>query len=102
MDYDSGGGADPIQELTQAALRHRDTPRRRRKTGPRQVDEDRAAAPGDPGAHIVVDFDNQIIEMVRPPKPVTGRASRHFDRTIVTPVGRVLAPGIVRRDSPHR
>src|SRR4051812_49021835 len=65
------------------------------------MEEYRASVAGDPRAPIVIDFDNQIIEMVLADKAVPGIAGRQFDALVIAPVGRVLAPGVVRRNPPH-
>ncbi len=62
----------------------------------------RAAAPGNPRAAIVINFYNQIIEMVLARKPVPGAAGRHLDASIVARVGRILAPGVIWSDPPYR
>ena len=66
------------------------------------MDEDRAAAPGHPGPPVVVDFNNEIIEMVGPAQTVAWVTITEPDRAIITAVGRILAPGVVGPDWPDR
>ena len=53
---------------------------------------------GRPRPRVVVDFDNQIIEMIVPAEPVAGRTRRYRDGAIVAPVVGVLAPGVTCGD----
>src|SRR5204863_8853630 len=57
---------------------------------------------GDTRACVMVDFDNKIIEMIRPAQPVAGLPDRRSDRPVIAAVGRVLAPGIGGGDAPDR
>src|SRR5690348_15556980 len=66
------------------------------------MQEHGAAAAGDARAGVVVDFDDEIIEMVLARQPVTGPIVDQTDGPIVTAVPRVLAPGIFGPDRPHR
>jgi len=66
------------------------------------VDEDRTAASGNAWARIVINLDDEIVEIVAPSQSIGRRFGRHFDPAIVPPVGRVLAPSIVGRNSLHR
>lgn len=66
------------------------------------MDENRAAAAGGPGAVVVVDLDDQIVQVVLPHKTVTGLAGASPDRPVVPAVGRILAPGVARPDGPDR
>ena len=93
---------NPPQQSPQRIRLQRHAPRRRRKSRPRHVNEHRAAAAGNARPGVVVDFDNQIIEMVGAAQPVAGLSGRQPEGPIVAPVGRILAPGIVRPDSPDR
>ena len=53
-------------------------PRSRRSANgrPGHMDEHRAAPPGHPRPRVVVDFDDEVIEMVVPPQPVAGFIGR--------------------------
>lgn len=66
------------------------------------MDEDRAAAPGDARACVVVNFDNQIIELIITPKTVAGIPPGKQNVAVVAPVVRVFAPGVLRADSARR
>src|SRR5215510_11138288 len=66
------------------------------------MDEDGAAAACYAWTRIVINFDDEIIEIVRTRQPVRICVGRNFDRSIVSAVGRVFAPGIGRAYSLHR
>ncbi len=72
----------PSREISQRSrLRlHRDAARGRQEARPRQMEEYGAAPPGHPRARVVVDFHNDIIEMVCPAQAVARRSRRAFDR----------------------
>lgn len=65
---------------------------------PGDMNENRAAAPRYARPHIVVDFDNEIIKAVAAAEPVAWSIGRAPKRSIVAPVGGVLAPRIVDAD----
>ena len=62
----------------------------------------RAAAAGDPGAGVVIDLDDEIVEMVLARQPVAGLIADQAYRLIVVAVPRVLAPGVFGPDRPDR
>ena len=80
----------------------RHTARGRQKTRPRQVDEHGAAATGDSGTPIMVNFYNDIIEMIDPCETVTGRLLRPFHRPVIVAVGGIFRPGVIRPDPAQR
>jgi len=47
----------------------------------------------------MVDFDDEIVEAVLPPEPVAWFIGRAVERPVITPVGRILAPGYVAADA---
>lgn len=61
-----------------------------------------AATTGHPWPRIVVDFDDEVIEMVGTSQVVAGCIDRAPYRAIVPAVGRILAPGIIGGDAPDR
>ena len=69
------------------------------KSWPGDMDEHRAAAAGDAGPGIVVDFDDQVVEPSCRQQPVAWFIGRPPERPIIAPVRRVLAPGVDRRRS---
>jgi hypothetical protein len=83
-------------------------PRKRRAAGGRaeiiagDVNEDRASEPSDARPGVVIDFDNQIVEPVRAQKPVAWFIGRAPKRPVVAPIHWILAPSVVRHDSPRR
>src|SRR6185312_6710185 len=72
------------------------------EVGPRQMQEHGAAAAGYPRAGVVIDFDDEIVEMVLAREPVAGLVADQADGLIVTAVPRVLAPGVFGPDRPDR
>lgn len=63
------------------------------------MDKNGAAPAGDAGPRVVVDFDNEIIEVVGAAEPISWFSGRAPKRPIVVPVARVLAPSVQRSDS---
>src|SRR4029079_12779558 len=59
-----------------------------------------AAAAGHPRAGIVVDLDDEIVEMIVPPQPVTWFSGRAAQRAVIAPIDGIFAPGKVRSDPP--
>src|SRR3981081_2170581 len=55
--------------------------------------EHRAAAAGHPRAGVVVDLDDEIVEVVLPPKPVAWFSGRAAKGAVITSVSGILAPG---------
>src|SRR3954451_18234057 len=102
LNQDSGLRPDPFQQPPQPRRREGDAAGGRPKTGPGHVDENRAAASGDPRPGIVVDLHDIIVEAVVAPKPVAGRLAGKPEGLIIPPVGRVLAPGGLAGDRAHR
>ncbi len=68
----------------------------------RHMDEHGAAAAGNARARVVVDLDDEVVEVVLAREPVGFRSRRHFHRPVVTAVGGVLAPAVLRRNAPGR
>ena len=62
----------------------------------------RTATAGDPGAGVVIDLDDEIVEIVVARQPVAGLIADHADRLIVMTVPRVLAPGVFEKDRADR
>src|SRR3954471_23746886 len=61
----------------------------------------RAAAPGNARGGIMVDLDNKIIEMVVACQPVAAVIAVEPHGLVVMPVGRVLAPRVIRANRAH-
>jgi hypothetical protein len=57
------------------------------------MQENRAAAPGDARTGVVVEFDNQIIEVVFPPQAIARFIGRPAEWLIVPPIAGILRPG---------
>jgi len=66
------------------------------------MNENRAAAPGNPRTDIVIDFDEEIIERIIPPQPVAGFLGRSSKWTIVPAVPHIFAPGEIRGNRSRR
>ncbi len=101
-NLDSRSGSDPRHQSSQRPHPQRHAPLCWRKSGPGDVDEHGASPPGHARARVVVDFDNQIIEMIVAPQPVPGLAGRQFKGPVVAPVGGILAPGVIAPDAANR
>src|ERR1700710_1208914 len=66
------------------------------------MQEYRAAPPSDARMGIVVDLDNEIIQVVVAPEPVSAQSRVQPHRLIVVPAGRIFTPGVFRSDGAHR
>jgi hypothetical protein len=62
------------------------------------MDKDRAAAAGNTRPGVVVDLDKNVVEVVVPPQPVAPLLGRPPKGAVVTPIGRIFAPGISPTD----
>lgn len=62
----------------------------------------RTAKAGDPRGGVVIDFDDEIVEMVIAPQSITIVAATEFQRSIVMPAGWVFTPGVVRTNGANR
>src|ERR1043166_4442969 len=59
------------------------------------MQEHGAATPGNAGAGVVVDLDDEVVEVIFAPQAVAALAAPAPDRAIVMAVGGVFAPGIL-------
>lgn len=75
---------------------------RRAVIRPGKVKEDGAAAAMGARAHIVVEHDQQVIEVVVAPQPFVRGAVGPADRPVVIGVERRVTPAIIRCDRPDR
>ena len=53
-------------------------------------------------ARVVIDFDDEIVEMIVALEPIADTRRGKLDRAIVAAVVRVLAPGVVLADAAYR
>src|SRR5262249_45317978 len=65
------------------------------------VDEDCATTPRDPRARVVVDFDDEIVEVVFPPKAVPAVACRPVEWPVVAATAGIPTPGEGGADAAH-
>jgi hypothetical protein len=66
------------------------------------MEEHGAAAAGNAGTPVVVNFYNDIIEMIGACEAVPGHFARSFYRAVVISVRGVFRPGVVTADLPQR
>jgi hypothetical protein len=66
------------------------------------MDEHCAAAPRHPRAIVVVDFDDQVVQIVLAHQPVARLASLSNHRTIIPSITGIFAPGIRVANRPDR
>jgi len=102
MNYDSGFARDPSEQDLQIALAERYAAGSGRKSWAGDVEKYGAAPSGDAGARVVVNFNNEIIEIVGAAEPISWFSGRAPKRSIVAPVGRVLAPCVQWTDAARR
>ena len=82
-------------------FRHRDAAGGRTEIVARQVQEHRAAAPGDARARVVIDLDDEVVEMILALQAVAAAVMIEPYRPVVMSVVRILAPGIRWRDGEY-
>lgn len=83
-----------LQEPAQCAELECDTAGGWREACARRVNKHRAAAPGDAWPRIVIDFYDEVIEMIFAGKPIRGRVRRNLDRLVVVAIGRIFTPSV--------
>jgi len=66
------------------------------------MQEDGAAAAGDPRPCIVIDLDNEVIKVIGAPQAVASMLTAYPDRLVVMTVGRIFTPGIVFANGANR
>lgn len=66
------------------------------------MDEHRTAAPADAGPRIVINFHNEIVQMVGASQPIAWFIGRPLDGAVIASVGRVFAPGVSGADAADR
>jgi hypothetical protein len=102
MNQNSGFLREPRQQFFQVFSAKRDASRRGCKAVARDMDEDRAAAAGDTGPPIVVDFEDKVVDPVLAAQPIAWFIGRPPEGAVIAAVVRILAPGIIRADPPDR
>lgn len=95
-------GGQLSQQLQQVAPSQRDATCGWKKAIARHMDEYRAATAGNPRPVIVIDFDYEIVQAVLAPQPVARFTWAAPDRTVVSPISRILAPGVGRSNGADR
>ena len=99
MNCDSRLRPKDRKQTSQVVRRERNAARGRRSVGPRHMHEHGAASACHPGAGVVVDFDDEIVEVVGPPKAVAAVGGCPSKRAVIPSVGGILAPGEVGGDA---
>src|SRR5579863_834957 len=66
------------------------------------MQENGAAAAGDPRGGVVVDLDDEVVEVIIAPEPVAVLVNSELDRPVIMPAGGVFAPGVVLPDRANR
>ncbi|MGX1050010.1 hypothetical protein AB7M74_000945 [Bradyrhizobium japonicum] len=99
---DSCSWSQAPQQLQHRRFGHRDAARCRPEIVARQMQKHRTAPAGDTRSGVVVDFDDEVIEMVGPLETVTALLRPEPDRLIVMAISGVLAPGVRVADGPGR
>jgi hypothetical protein len=101
-DHDPRFGPDPRQQPPEALRFQRNTTGRRAEARPRHVNEYSASPSGHPRSGVVVELDNQVIEMISPPKPIARLRAGALNRLIIPAIFRFFDPGVVACDTSHR
>ncbi len=86
MNHDSRVWSEPPQQALQGGHRHGDAAGRRGEARPGHMNEHGAAAAGDPGPRVVVDFDDEVVERIAAGQAVAGGAGQEADRLVVAAV----------------
>lgn len=68
----------------------------------RDVDENGAATSRHPRSRVMIDLDDQVIEVVRPPEAIAVHIGPCTKRTIIPAVGGRFAPGVVAMNWTYR
>src|SRR5579864_3832038 len=66
------------------------------------MQENGAAAAGDPRGGVVVDLDDEVVKVIIASEPIAGLVNGELDRLVVMPAGGVFAPGVVLPDRANR
>jgi len=98
MNLDSCSRGQSSQQNSKIAAAQRNAAFGRPKAGTRDVNEHGTPTTGNARPRIVVDFDNQIIEMVVSAQAIAWFIGRAAKWPIIAPVGGVLAPSVRRAD----
>lgn len=102
MNHDSCFRTKLLSQHAQLARLEGDAAGGGGKARPCHMDKDGAAPAGHPRPHVVIDLDNDIVEAIFPPEPITWFNGRPAKRSVVAPVARILAPGVGAADPAHR
>src|ERR1700744_5029927 len=102
VDNNLRSGTDPPQQMQHVGSFHRDAAGGWRKIRTRQMEEHRAASACDTRRDIVIDFDNEVVELIVARKSIATLIAAELYRLIVMAAGRVFAPGVVRLDGANR
>jgi hypothetical protein len=102
MNHDSTLGTEAAYQVSEVAWLQGDAARSRREAWPRDMDENSAAAAGDPRAGVVIDLDNDVVKTVVAPQPVAWFIGRPAECPIIAAVAGVFAPSIARADATGR
>lgn len=66
------------------------------------MDEYRAASAPHPWPRVMINFDNEIVEMIEAAQPIAWFTGRPLDGAVVAAVSRVFAPGVGGTDGANR
>ena len=102
MNLNSRLWRNAAEQGQQVVPPQRDTAGGRSKAIAGDVNEYGAAAAGYPGAGVVIDFDDQVVEAVVAAQPVAWFIGRPAERAVIAAIRGVLAPGVVRPDAAGR
>ena len=99
MNNDSRLSRDPANQCQKVVTSQGDTAGGRRQAWAGDVDEHGAAATGNPGPRVVIEFEKNVVEGVVAPEAVAWFIGRPPEGAVVAPVGGIFAPRIGAADA---
>jgi hypothetical protein len=94
MNNDSRLSRDPANQCQKVVTSQGDTAGGRRQAWAGDVDEHGAAATGNPGPRVVIEFEKNVVEGVVAPEAVAWFIGRPPERAVIAPISRIFTPGV--------
>ena len=102
MNNDSRLSRDPRDQRQKVVTVQGDTASGRRQTWAGDMDEHGAAATGNSGPRVVIEFEKNVVEGVVAPEVVAWFIGRPPEWAVIAPVGGIFTPGVGRTDPTKR
>lgn len=95
-------GTDAGQQSQHGVFRHGDAAGGGREICPGEVKENSTPATGDARLGVVIDFNDEVVEVVVPRQPIAGLSAVEPDGAVVVPVSGVFRPGVFGTNRANR